>query len=95
MSRLQRLASRTYDKSRKGVKMNTYPQEMQVKQFVAVVQGKWGKFMVFKTGNPQFYLFSALDKFGCQTGLQFPVLKTNLKNPLRKALKHGWGNGIL
>ena len=69
--------------------------EMQVKQYVAVVQGNWGKFMVFETGNPKFYLFSALDKLGCQTGLQFPVLKANLINLLKKALRHGWGNGIL
>ena len=75
--------------------MSTYKQEMQVKQYVAIVQGKWGKFMVFETGNPKFYLFSALDKLGCQTGLQFPVLKARLIYPIRKALRHGVGNSSL
>ena len=67
----------------------------EVKQFVAVVQSRWCKFMVFTTGSAQHYLFSQLDPQGCQTGLQFPVLKATLRHDIRRALAHGWGNAIL
>jgi len=71
------------------------PQELMVKQYVAVVQGTWSKLMVFETGNPRYYLFSQLDPDGCQTGLQWPVLKADLKPDIRRALAHGYGNAIL
>jgi hypothetical protein len=67
----------------------------EVKQFVAVVQSRWCKFMVFTTGSPQHYLFSQVDRQGCQTGLQFPVLKAALRYDIRRALAHGWGNAML
>jgi hypothetical protein len=66
-----------------------------VKQYVAVVQGRWCKFMVFETGSPKHYLFSQLDPSGCATTLQFPVLKTDLRDDIRRALAHGWGNAGL
>ena len=73
-----------------------FPLNMQVKQYVAVVKGKLGvKFMVFKTGDEKFYLFSQLDPYGCQTGLQFPVAKKDLVPDIRRALAHGYGNAML
>jgi hypothetical protein len=74
----------------KGATMNM-ALEMQVKQYVAVVQGRGGKFMVFETGDPEFYLFSTLCN-GVQTGLQFPVRKADLRDDIRRALRHGVGN---
>lgn len=67
----------------------------QVKQYVAVVQNSRGsKFMVFETGDAKYYLFSQLypGPTLIQTGLQFPVLKKDLRDDIRKALAHGWGN---
>jgi hypothetical protein len=66
--------------------------EMQVKQFVAVVKGSWSKFCVFMTGSTRHYLFHQLDNHGCMTQLAFPVLKTDLRDDIRSALSHGWGN---
>jgi hypothetical protein len=68
---------------------------LQVKQFVAVVRSRWCRFMVFKTGHEQHYLFAQLDSYGCQTGLQFPVLKADLLPEIRRALSHGFGNDTL
>jgi len=66
----------------------------QVKQYVAVVQGQIGKFMVFQTGDQKFYLFAQI-KDGCLTGLNFPIEKRRLRNNVRSALAHGWGNSSL
>lgn len=49
--------------------------ELQVKQFVATVQGRFSRFRVFETGDPKVYLFSQIDPKGCDTGLQVPVRK--------------------
>lgn len=65
--------------------------EMQVKQFVATVQGRFGRFMVFTTGSDRHYLFSQLDADGNQTGLQWPVLKKDLRDDVRHGLAHGVG----
>lgn len=73
----------------------TTPPELMVKQYVAVVQGVWSRFMVFETGSPKHYLFSQLDPSGCQTGLQIPVAKVDLRPEVRAALAHGWGNANL
>lgn len=67
----------------------------QVKQYVAVVKSRWCRFMVFKTGDNQWYLFSQLDPHGCATTLQFPVRKADLRPDIRRALAHGWGNANL
>lgn len=69
--------------------------EYGVKQFVAVVQSRWCRFMVFTTGSPKHYLFSQLDRHGIATGLMFPVLKSELRPDIRSALAHGWGNATL
>jgi hypothetical protein len=71
------------------------PPCLMVKQFVAVVQGPFCKMMVFETGDPSRYLFSQLDPGGCQTGLQWPVRKADLRPDIRSALAHGWGNASL
>jgi len=67
-------------------------QELQVKQYIAIVQSTHSKFMVFATDSPMHYLFCQLDKFGCQTGLQIPMLKSDLRKEIRSALNYGWGN---
>jgi hypothetical protein len=67
----------------------------QVKQYVAVVQNRRGsRFMVFKTGDDRYYLFSQLypGPTLIQTGVQFPVEKKNLRDDIRRALANGWGN---
>ena len=65
--------------------------EYQVKQFVAVVQGRFGRFMVFETGAPGFYLFAQLYPGTLtQTGLQWPVRKADLRDDVR----HGLANGV-
>lgn len=72
----------------------TYAACYQVKQYVAVVRNSFGqRFMVFVTGDPKFYLFSALiGETMISGGLQFPVAKKSLTRELRSALRHGWGN---
>lgn len=63
----------------------------QVKQYVAEVQSSRSRFRVFITGDPKYYLFSQIYN-GCDTGLHFPVLKSRLRNDIKKALAHGYGN---
>lgn len=63
-----------------------------VKQYVAELQGRWCRFRVFTTGDPAYYLFDALDPYGCSTGLQFPVRKAELRRDVRSALANGWGH---
>lgn len=76
--------------------MTGFDPRYQVKQYVAVVQNSRGrKFMVFETGDDRFYLFSLLDNYGCQTLIQFPVRKADLRDDIRRALRHGWGNASL
>jgi hypothetical protein len=75
--------------------VTSFRPEYQVKQFVAVVQGEHGRFMVLATGSDRHYLFCQLDPSGCQTGLQFPVLRADLQPDIRAALAHGWGNADL
>ena len=70
-----------------------YAKEMMVKQHVAVVRnGRGARFRVFETGNPRVYLFSTIAPDGTEGGLQFPVLKANLRDDIRKMLRHGCGN---
>jgi len=67
---------------------------LQVVQFVAVVRGARGnRFVVFRTGDDAFYLFSRLDPSGLYcTGLSFPVRKAELHDDVRRALANGRGN---
>jgi hypothetical protein len=65
-----------------------------VQQYVAVVQNRRGqRFRVYKTGDERYYLFDPLvpgtDCSGC---VAFPVRKSDLITPIRRALAHGWGN---
>ena len=66
--------------------------EYQVTQWVAEVQGAHARFRVFRTGSSRHYLFDMIDANGCSTGLQFPVLKADLRPAVRSALAHGRGN---
>lgn len=63
----------------------------QVKQYVAEVQGDSSRFRVFTTGDPKYYLFCQIHN-GCDSGLPIPVLKSELREDIRKALSQGWGN---
>lgn len=67
----------------------TFPQELQVKQFVAELNGSFGtRFRVFTTGSSH-YLF---DLIGASPPLQWPVLRADLKPEIRRALAHGVGH---
>lgn len=72
--------------------MANFAPEMMVKQYVGKVRSKtaWGStqhFMVFTTGNPRYFLFCQLDRTCTyQTGLQFPVKKSDLRRDWRKNL---------
>lgn len=70
----------------------TFRPEVQVKQYVGVVQGAHGRFMVFETGSAQHYLFAQLYPGTLtQTGLSWPVRKADLRDDVRHALAHGVG----
>jgi hypothetical protein len=69
-----------------------YRPEVQVKQWVGEVQGEHGRFRVFRTGSDRHYLFILLDPSGCQTQIQVPVLRADLRDDVRSALAHGWGH---
>jgi hypothetical protein len=60
-----------------------------VKQWVAEIDGPYCRFRVFKTGDEKWYLFCVLDTYGCQTDIQFPVLRADLARDVRSALAHG------
>lgn len=65
-------------------------QEVQVKQYVGVAEGAHGRFMVFETGSAQHFLFAQLYPGTLtQTGLSWPVRKTDLRAEVRRALRHG------
>lgn len=67
-----------------------------IKQYVAVVRnGRGIRFMVFETGDPKYYMFSQLiGETSVSSGLMFPVLKKRLRDDIRRALRHGWGNSL-
>lgn len=75
--------------------MMPFKPETQVKQFVAVVQGRHGRFMVFETGSSRHYLFAMVDPHNCLTGLSVPVLKADLQPEIKKMLRNGCGNTTL
>lgn len=66
-----------------------YDSRLQVKQYVGKVEGDFCSFRVFETGDAQHYLFSQIDPNDCDTGLQFPIKKTDLMPECRRALRHG------
>lgn len=57
-----------------------------MKQNVAVVRGGFCRWMVFRTANDPFYLFSQLDPNGNQTCPQVPVRKVDLQPEVRSML---------
>jgi hypothetical protein len=68
-----------------------YAKEMVPKCYVATVRGRFADFMVFETLNSKFYLFSAVVN-GIETGVRFPVRKSDLRDDVAEALRNGYGN---
>jgi hypothetical protein len=69
--------------------MTGFRPEYQVKQFVAEVNGAFGsRWRVFTTGSGRHYLLVCVQN----SDLQVPVLKSDLKPEVRRALAHGWGH---
>lgn len=69
--------------------MNVFPPELQVKQFVAEVNGSHGfRWRVFTTGSDRHYLFSCVQN----PAFCVPVEKARLQPGIRSALAHGWGH---
>jgi hypothetical protein len=66
-----------------------FPPEMQVKQFVAEVNGAFGsRWRVFNTGDARYYLFVLVQN----PDISKPVRKTDLQPDVRRALAHGVGH---
>jgi hypothetical protein len=66
-----------------------FPPELQVKQFVAEVNGAFGsRWRVFTTGSARHYYFQLIQN----TDIGKPVLKTDLQDDVRGALAHGYGH---
>jgi len=62
---------------------------MQVKQFVAELDGAFGtRWQVFRTGDDAYYLFVCKQN----SDFQVPVHKTSLSPGVRRALAHGAGH---
>lgn len=73
----------------------TFPLNLQCKQYVAVVMGRFGiRFRVYTTGDDKFYLFDPLDAQDCSMCNALPVRKSDLKPDIRRALAHGYGNSL-
>lgn len=63
--------------------------ECQIKQFVAEVNGAFGsRWRVFTTGSDKHYLFVLVQN----PEIIRPTLKTDLRDDVRAALRHGWGH---
>lgn len=72
-----------------------FDRSWMVMKYVAVVRASDGtRFRVYTTGDPKRYLFDMVDTKGCSTGIQFPVEKQRLRDQVRRALSHGWGNSL-
>lgn len=64
----------------------------QVKQYVTEVETATSLFRVFNTGDEKYYLFVQVNpKTKCNTGLQFPVLKSRLRKDVGRMLRNGCG----
>lgn len=69
--------------------MTGFKPEMQVKQYVARVDGAFGAhWYVYRTGSDKHYLFVCVEN----SNITMPVLKKDLRDDVRRALAHGWGN---
>jgi hypothetical protein len=66
-----------------------FPPELQVKQYVAEVNGAHGfRWRVYRTGSDKHYLFECVQN----TDIRMPVLKARLRDDVRSALAHGVGH---
>lgn len=66
-----------------------FPPELQVKQYVAEVNGAFGsRWRVFTTGDAAYYLFVLVQN----PDISKPVRKTDLQPQVRSALANGWGH---
>jgi hypothetical protein len=66
-----------------------FPPELQVKQFVAELNGAHGsRWQVFVTGSDKHYLFVCKQN----TAISVPVLKSSLRDDVRRALARGYGH---
>lgn len=66
-----------------------FPPELQVKQFVAEVNGAFGfRWRVYRTGSDRHYLFECVQN----TNIRLPVLKSSLQDSVRLALAAGAGH---
>lgn len=67
-----------------------------VKKYVAVVRGARGNlFRVFTTGDDKYLLFQPVDARGIAYDLPaFPVLRSRLRDDVRRALANGWGHAL-
>lgn len=69
--------------------MTVFLPELQVKQFIAEVNGDFGsRWRVFNTGSDRHYLFVLVQNSDIST----PVLKRDLKPEVRRALARGVGH---
>lgn len=71
--------------------MSRFDPRYQVKQYVARVEGERAAFRVFETGDARVWLFSQVDENDCDTGLQMPVLKRDVRPDVAYALRRGVG----
>jgi len=67
-----------------------------IKQYVAVVRNRrGGRFRVFETGDPKYYMFDQLiGETSASSRIMFPILKNRLRDDIRRALRYGWGNSL-
>jgi hypothetical protein len=66
-----------------------FPPELQVKQYVAEVNGAFGfRWRVYRTGSSRYYLFECVQN----TNFRVPVLISSLQPEIRSALAHGVGH---
>lgn len=66
-----------------------FPPELQVKQRVGEVDGPHGfRWIVYLTGSDRHYLFECMQN----PSFRVPVLKSQLTEPVKEALAHGWGH---
>jgi len=68
-----------------------FDSRLQMKQYVAEVDGQFGRFRVFETGDSRYWLFVLLDPSGCDTGIHHPVAKRDVRDDVAYALRRGVG----
>lgn len=74
-----------------GFVLGGFDARYQVKRQVGMVRGEFCSFLVFTTAADGWYLFAQLDRSEtCQTGFQFPVKASALRDDIRAGLAHGY-----